>query len=566
MSHRARGVLALVAILLAQFIFYFFITKPHFEESFSQWKLLMGLSGSYTKSYHHFNDLFLWQWVFEWLYALNAGISWFPVALFLFSWISIAILALSLFWLGAARGVPVIWLLSALFFLSALLGSNLLWIHQNRAAFLMCASAITLFTSLSLLKTAQPLKGFLKAGAFLWFVGGLLLRVEAGTAVAVLLLPSAAWLLRNTGKQLLQLGAPAALIALLLSYYFFQITTSKEFYFQIEPELEYELKDRANVIPLSAMKTSADSARYEAVAQNWMLGDVRLNTVQYMRSLANKPTDMKHRLLFFLYPSQNREKQLLQWSDIRNVLRGSALPFALMLTLLLLSLVLKKKEQALHIGLFMAAALILLAATFSVNAYNRVLEPLTGIALCWSMLLFLAALPDRYETGKKLNRIIAVAMLLLVVTSFVRQYQYYRKAEGLNKEEAHIENRIEQAIAAHPERNYFMTAVDFTFLQSPALHPFTGFHNKTFILPEIGQYSGNHYFLKTIGSITGCAGDDFVCRMQFIEANKKQTLIVGKERRLKLYERYMKHVYDVEMNLTSGVREPLAGDTYFWLP
>ena len=543
---------------------YLFVTKPHFEESFSQWKLIMALSGSYTRHYHHYNDLLVWQPVFEWLYCINARIPWFPLALFLFSLVSIVLISVSLFRLGKSYSVPLIWLLPLLFFLSALLSVNLLWVHHNRAAFLMCASAIIYFTSTLLLAPQPPKLRMLDA--LLWFTGGLLLRIEAGTASTLVLLPSAVWIIRRYRAPLIGLIAAASFLMIAVwGVYIFETACSNDFRFRLEPDVEYELMDRMNFVPLSAMKTTADSCRYQAV-KNWMLGDVRLNNAPFIRSLINKPPGMVHRWLFFLFPTDSPHQDFLTIQNIFKLLAQNASVYLLLLILAGIAISAARWSASFHLLIFAVMATALIAASFSVNDYNRVVQPLTGVVACWSVLLFFTgirfhALSSVYKWGG-----IPIAVFLSVAGCKLH-YDNTINARALNASEAAIQARLDHAINHYPERKYIVLAGDyFTAMQTPALSPFLGFADKILLLPEMGQYSNNRSYLETIGKKTGCAGEDFLCRMAFIEKNKRSMLLIARERRLKLYESYMKGVYGFNMRLSDAPREILTDETFFWMP
>jgi len=87
-----------------------------------------------------------------------------------------------------------------------------------------------------------------------------------------------------------RLFSPMAVVPLFIFLWIhFEIEASNEFYKQIEPEVEYELTARNNIVPIGMMKTARDSMRYLAIDQV-MWGDASTNDAEFLRSLIGDPT------------------------------------------------------------------------------------------------------------------------------------------------------------------------------------------------------------------------------------------------------------------------------------
>lgn len=562
-QHFAGCIWVLAYILLG--IVSLWVWNPHFEESFSQWKLIMGMCQSYTQLYTHFNDTFLLQYVFEWLYGINPNVSWFPIFLWLVSYAASGGILYVLWQYGLQQKAPVwptfAWLLAALVLLSA----NWLWIHHNRAAFLVGLwGVLWLVYTLRSHCNRPPLVTI--AGSFILVCLSIMLRAEAGIVVTLFLLPSVLLIETPAKKYLIWRCLPVLPVAFALGYFLIQAENNPDFRWQLEPDVEYELMERKNLKPLTPAATSADSMRLHALTQ-WMLADIQKNNVAYIRSLINKPDTRLHRYLFFLFPSSHRAAVPAFQKRLGDFCRAHTIFFALVCGLLLTPVTPLWHRQRLHMVLFAIVATGLIAASFTINQYNRITQPLMAITFCWLLYLWIGSFGHTTAKTTLWQRLLrsGVALLALFYTG-ISLRSHTNTAVAENRLEAQIENRLNTVLASQPQRKWVLTAANYTAYKTPALQPFTGFGNKTLLLTEIGQYSANPAFLATGAKLTGCPKTDFKCRMQFVDKHKSEIIFISNQKRLKLYEQYMQAVYGVRLNWSTAPRIHLADDTYFWLP
>lgn len=541
------------------------VWKPHFEESFSQWKLIMGMCGTYTQNYHHFNDLFLLQALFEWLYGVNPATSWFPLSLWLVSYLASGGILYVLWKYGMQQKAPV-WPTFVLSLASlGLLSVNWLWIHHNRTAFLVgLLGALVLVSKLNSNDKRPPLLWI--AGSFILVCLSILFRAEAGIVVTLWLLPSVLFMGTPAKRYWVWRGLPALPVAFAVGYFLIQAENNPDFRWQLEPDVEHELMDRKNLLPSTEAVTLADSARQYALTQ-WMLGDVQKNNAAYIRSLINKPDTWIHRYLFFLFPSSRQAPVPTFQERLSGFAGAHAMFFALLCGLLLTAAGPLWYRKRMHMVLFAVAAMGLLAGSFTVNQYTRITQPLQAITFCWLLFLWIGTYGQSPVTPALWQRFVrtGVALLALLYTGTCL-LSHTNTATAENRLEAQIENRLNTVMASQPQRKWVLTAANYTAYKTPALQPFTGFGNKTLLLPEIGQYSANPAFLATGAKLTGCPKTDFKCRMQYVDKHKSEIIFVSTEKRLKLYEQYMQAVYGVRLDWSTAPRIHLAGDTYFWLP
>ena len=118
----------------------------------------------------------------------------------------------------------------------------------------------------------------------LFFTFGTLTRVESATASVSLLVFFGVFYLQNIRQFIRLFIYPILLVGSFIIAISYDIKTSKEFYKQIEPDIEVQYCERENSIPLSSMKTLRDSVLYTA-ALSMMWSDPRTMTPEYLRSL-----------------------------------------------------------------------------------------------------------------------------------------------------------------------------------------------------------------------------------------------------------------------------------------
>jgi hypothetical protein len=118
----------------------------------------------------------------------------------------------------------------------------------------------------------------------LWFVVGVLTRSESATAVLLQFAFFGLVYLQNLKRTVLLLVWPTVFLFAVLLTIAYDLKTSKEYYKQVEPEIEAQLCERENIVPLSIMTTARDSAKWMA-ARTIMWADPKVLTPDYLRSL-----------------------------------------------------------------------------------------------------------------------------------------------------------------------------------------------------------------------------------------------------------------------------------------
>lgn len=122
------------------------------------------------------------------------------------------------------------------------------------------------------------------------FLLGVLTRPEPAAMLLLVVVPFHFLMVSKHGFlqriwESVKLFAPMAAIPLAVFVWMqLEIGASDQFYKQIEPEVEYELTARNNIVPISMMGTARDSMRYTAI-DRVMWGDATTNDSAFLRSL-----------------------------------------------------------------------------------------------------------------------------------------------------------------------------------------------------------------------------------------------------------------------------------------
>ena len=165
-----------------------------------------------------------------------------------------------------------------------LLADSILHFQNARVAYLICGSTLLI----SIFCFYEP--SFIRKNRFaflainVFYLLGCLSRSEPGMGMLFLFIPFSLLWHRSLRKTLLAVALPLSISAGILFYILIDRNLTDEFHKRIEPDVEMQLTVRRNVVPLSAMKTAADSMKYEA-ALNMLWGDPRVLDEKFLRSL-----------------------------------------------------------------------------------------------------------------------------------------------------------------------------------------------------------------------------------------------------------------------------------------
>lgn len=556
------GVLLPAVTVCALFIIAFYIlwmVTPHFEDHFAMYKMFIYETNTgLTFNFHYMNDIMGWETLLGKIQKALPSISWWSVAVLASVIFPVAMLMGMLGRTAVRSQFPIsVWVMLCMFVFIFFIW-NIFWVHHNRAAFSLAALGV-LGGILQPFKK-NPVHGLIRMGWTLVFTAGICWRFEAGI-VAFLLLSPLCLLSEELPIKLLlyKILLPALVVTGFIGVYIVKTNIQPDFYYTIEPEVEYELMNRRNIAPISTMQTAKDSMRYRAVNEHWMLGDIQQTNALFIRSLIPKPEGFIHRFFFFLKGS-NRPAPEAPVTEMVFTYGILLLNFAVLLWLLWLQ---KRKRAMLFMLGYVAFAILLLSLSFRVDQLQRVTQP---FLLLLSIAMFAIAVMRYRAVNARALWWTAAAVSILNIYLLVNELSLMRHySVSLLQTEKNMRAQIAGHIDAS-ERRFVLPLMDFSIFNTGVFTPYNGFKGKRLLFYEFGQFSATPPLLQTIRNITACPGDDFKCRLEYLQQNRSDFIIISTPQRLAFMEEYARVMYGVELNMQLAQKVCLNDNVYLWFP
>lgn len=409
----------------------------------------------------------------------------------------------------------------------------------TRAPFLLCVAAI----SLSFLQFAGGKRSLLLAMSLSFWVLGLLIRPEIALATLVLSAPALCFFHGKKLKQLITHATPFGLcVALYGAVFLYKLEYSPLFYYQIEPDFEYELMDRNNIVPLSEMKTRKDSVRYQAIAHYWMLADSIQTPPQFIRSLINKKTSIYARYVLLGDKIGLRNMQ----ANFTRV-AGNVQFWFLLLCAFSMAVCVGKRKSIMRLVSMVAWCVLIIVfviGNMSSEMQPRLYEPAVYVT---ASLLFFAAMP-RQSYGTPLG--LASKLTLVTCNAVLMTYAlvFYHNESKTNALHIASNKAFLDKVNALPQYQYVFYAggADLFNYTDNVFRNDKMFGNKTVLTAGFVQYSYTRQFKNILQENTACSVYEFSCLFEFLKRNKTQTIIVGSERMVTFYQYYLKQMYDLD--------------------
>lgn len=224
------------------------------------------------------------SFVYAKLYQLCPNIEWMSWILYFYLWLSCSLL---LFWMARILSQKIsyayiIIFQTMIFFMT--MADTVVHFQYTRVCYFMCASSLL---SLNILSFNYKRSFVAKLLVLFLFFASALTRLETCMATTAFLMVFT-WLYSNNITASLKVFAiPSIFIAIVFLAIIYDSKTTHSFYKLVEPEIEIELTARNNHVPISYMKTYADSLKYKA-ATNMLWGDPNIISPSFLRSLITK--------------------------------------------------------------------------------------------------------------------------------------------------------------------------------------------------------------------------------------------------------------------------------------
>lgn len=540
-------------------VYIFVYVIPHFEDHFAMYKMFIYETNTgLTLNFHYMNDIIGWETILGKLQHSWPSVSWWSVAVLSSVVFPVTIMLGILSYRAVNSHLPApVWAMLCTLVLVFYVW-NIFWVHHNRAAFSLAALGL-LGGILQPLKKS-PAYGLMRLGWALVFTAGICWRFEAGIATFLLLAPLCILSEELPIKaRLSKILIPTLIVTGFTGVYLVKTNIHPDFYYTIEPEVEYELMNRRNIVPISTMVTAQDSMRYRAVNEYWMLGDIQQTNASFIRSLIPKPEGFFHRFLFFLKNS-NRPASEVPVATVLFTYGILLLNFAVLFWFLWLQ---KRKYEGVFMLGYVAFAVLLLSLSFRVDELQRVTQPFL-LLLCIAMFA-IAVMRYRAVNVRGLRWVAAVVFMLNIVYLINQVSMMTSYSAPLLQTEKYMRAQIGRHIDTS-ERRFVLPFMDFSIFNTGVFMPYNGFKGKRVLFYEFGQFSATPPLLQTIRNITGCPGDDFKCRLEFLKQMRSDFIIISTPQRLAFMEEYARIMYGVELNILSAKKVCLNDNVFIWFP
>jgi hypothetical protein len=400
---------------------------------------------------------------------------------------------------------------------------NIVHFQFTRLCYLIGLSGLLLFLPFAKLRLSYRLVGIV---LFTW---GFLIRTESG--IVCLFLVSVYTLFTHykpSPKTVAQLFLPWLIALSVFANIQGKIMAGNTYYDRIEPDVEYQILERNNMIPLSAMTNAKDSARYLA-AKSWMISDSVNISPDFLRSLLtnNNP---------FMLPSSviiNSIKALVEESPALPLL------FALVIVLLIFYALKERKPEILLLITIYLIPLLLPIVT--VKAVARHIEPFILVSC---VLLFFYSKKSIPLTPKKMNVAIAVVFLFAIALL----HQNYRLSNQYNVKYQEARNFLQEHKKTL-ENKYVLNFSGLDIIHAPVFEiPALNFK---YINPEMAQLSYVPAGRRAMHEMFPCDYYDYRCRVIHILSRKDNTLVLCSNYGFETYRNYLDKVHGIHLEMTA---------------
>lgn len=471
-----------------------------------------------------------------WLYEHFPQVAWLPVLFLVLMLVSLLLPSCIIYerfnlLFGGKRVLGAL----LLFAVVAIVNLNLVTLEHNRVAFLLMISGL----SIPLLygPSTIPVKQVVYAAAMA--VLAAFLRVEAAIGVFIVMGPVLLYGYRHHLQPLFKwLAMPAAVVGGYALCMFIALEKSPLYYYQIEPDFEYELMDKNNIVPVSAMATAYDSIRYEAIGKYWFLGDSTHVPPQFIRSLIQKQNSMFDRYLPSLqgkaFKSLTEKLWLLAAQPVVWV-------FVLLVFIAATNCATAADRRWLLVwAVYTLGVLVVLVGSINQDIEPRIVEPvLTAATVC--------LLPLLLQLGGSGRSIRLVAGTLAVMVALLTQY--HARERNLNMQ---LSGRQNQTFLAKVNELSVQYVGLFTYgeLFNFAPSAFAGhkmFPGKTVLPLHLAQYSHTATLKSYLQKTTGCGEHKFDCLINFLITHKTRSAIIASPQAMAFLQQYMNIVYGIQL-------------------
>jgi hypothetical protein len=406
----------------------------------------------------------------------------------------------------------------------------------TRTAFLLSFSALLLVFESSDANKKQIYTYLLSI--FLFTIAALT-RVEV--ALLTLIIVSSFYLLLikkelfigNIFKTSIKLTPFLIPVAFIFTWTFYEINASNEFYKLIEPDVEYELTGRDNIVPISEMTNLRDTLRYMAI-DKVVWGDATTNDANFLRSLIRSKTITE-------------KPSALILKAINSIVFSSKENIVLVISvhvLLLILIVLFKASRKTFTLLFFH--LIFLSIIFVLGFRIKMTETAISNMFFIVFILYLLTLYKNLGLNSKKGKFF---MVILFILSTLQLNDAITKSKNLNHRTSFYQASLENIKVHFKNKNVLLNGESVSIFY--AYNPLN-YHDFAPSLKNIIIYDYQH--LSTIEPYRTFLANDCQCDpnhygeyFSYLKKEKEENVFVMSETFKDFLEDYLKIVHNLEI-------------------
>lgn len=505
-------------------------------------------SGTYSKA--PFNDFFYvamvaYGDVLEKLYTNFPNSPWYDILSYSILWLSstiiIYIFNLKLKEIGFSVKLRV--LLTLFIFLLILL-PNLISLNQTRASILISGSGLVLLNYVVSNKDVQ--KVFLNANyyiAVVVFIAGSLFRLEGGVAALFIYGLFVLFTSNQIVRTILLLIIPSTILFVILISFSLKGMNSDEFVHQVEPDIEYQISGRSNLVPLGNMVNGSDSAKY-LMAKNWIVNDPDHISIEFLRSIIQGRIDKTQRWDYFRHSIPLFLKE----------------HYPLNLLFMILTIIMFLKRNSLlnrfykwRLLLFnFSIIMTLLSIAYFVKMEPRLWLPILGLSSLLGFYYIMSVFGDNpYVLLKNKTTYVTMFCLMFLQTLYINK---------ISREFNHNKIKAESAITEiNSNANFKNIILDLSVINSTYTAPFNKTKlntNANIIVHNLGALSLSKQYRAYLENLCECHASDYSEFYEFLDKHKNETIIVAKKSGIKLTKNYLDKVYNLDYSFPLKAEQP----------
>lgn len=373
-----------------------------------------------------------------------------------------------------------------------------------------------------------------------WCMIGILTRVESAMAALLQVLCFAIFYIADLRQAVRCFLMPFLFLGGVLGFIAYDLKTTKEFYKQVEPEIEAQFTDRENAVPLASMRTHEDSVKWAAVREI-MWPDPKVLTPSYMRSL--------------ILPEQKLYTDMRQWRrSISSVYEMVSRYWYLCLIPMLLALgplmggvrwsVTGLLRWALFAGSFWVLILI---QTYTDKVNDRSFLPLISIfILCY----IVAILPSVMRRMR-----MAVIVTPVLVLCMIHLSRLAAEAQNLETDLKKYQTTVKAIKQAANGKILAINSAscDYLFLSNRPFHPFDFSAFRKVYITDGFNIPFLPYYRRYLERDCHCDMAAFPSFWRYLEQHHDEVVIVSTASRMKVLTDYLTGIYQFDLPVSEIV-------------